>query len=71
MWERTVTAKGSRLIAWQVSGLFEQTNGVKGGIDQEGLPFDLAAAVGLDNHRNETIKTQKKLMMKQLEKLRI
>ena len=43
----------------------------KGGIGQERLPLGLAEYVGRDNHSNETTETQKKLIMKQLEKPRI
>ena len=58
-------------MAWQVSGYLNRQPAAKGSIGQEGLSLDLAADVGRDNHRNETIKTQKKLMMEQLKKLRI
>ena len=71
MWQSTGTAEGSKLMAWQVSGLFEPATGGQRRIGQERLPLDLAEYVGCDNHRNETIETQKKLVMKQLEKPRI
>jgi len=43
----------------------------KDGIRKEILPFYLAEYVWRYNHRNNDIKTQKKLIMKQLEELRI
>ena len=43
-----------------------QRRAAKGGIGQERFPLDPAADVGRDNHSNETIETQKKLMMKQI-----
>ena len=52
-------------------GYLNRRRAAKGGIGQERFSLDLAAAVGRDNHRNETIETQKKLVMKQLEKPRI
>ena len=58
-------------MAWQVSGYLNRQPAAKGSIGQEGLSLDLAADVGRDNHSHETTETQKKLMMKQLEKLRI
>ena len=58
-------------MAWQVSGYLNRQPAAKGGIGQEGLSLDLAADGRRDNHRHETIKTQKKQMMEQLEKLRI
>ena len=66
-----MTVKGSKLMAWQVSGLFEQRTGGQRRNRPRELPLDLAEYVGRDNHSNETTETQKKLMMKQLEKLLI
>jgi|TARA_B110000263_G_scaffold249701_1_gene268154 transposase-like protein len=43
----------------------------KGGIRKERLPFYLAEYVWRYNHRNNDIQTQKKLIIKQLEELRI
>ena len=57
---------------WQFSGAhLNPQRAATGEIGQQRLSRDLAEYVGCDNHSNETIETQKKLMMKQLEKLRI
>ena len=52
-------------------GYLKRRLAAKGGIRQERLPLYLAEYVWHYNHRNDTIETQKKLIMKQLEKLRI
>ena len=72
MRQSTLVAKGSRLIDWQFSGAhLNRRRADIGEIGQQRLSRDLAEYAGCDNHSNETIETQKKLMMKQLEKLRI
>ena len=52
-------------------GYLKRRLAAKGGIRKERLPLYLAEYVWRYNHRNENIESQKKLIMKQLEELRI
>ena len=52
-------------------GYLKRRLAAKGGIRKERLPFYLAEYVWRYNHRNNDIETQKKLIMKQLEEMRI
>ena len=52
-------------------GYLKRRLAAKGGIRKERLPLYLAEYVWRYNHRNDSIETQKKLTMKQLEELRI
>ena len=52
-------------------GYLKRRLATKGGIRKERLPLYLAEYVWRYNHRNENIEIQKKLIMKQLEELRI
>ena len=52
-------------------GYLKRRLAAKGGIRKERLPLYLAEYVWRYNHRNENIESQKKIIMKQLEELRI
>jgi len=65
----TVTAKEIISMGWKVFGvtLKEDWRGIR----KERLPLYLAEYVWRYNHRNDSIQIQKKLIMKQLERLLI
>ena len=52
-------------------GYLKRRLAAKGGIRKERLPLYLAEYVWRSNHRNDSIVMQKKLIMKQLERLHI